>query len=62
MIVELNYSERVALLQLIQSYREDGARDQEFLDLSVVPPARVTSEQLLQKIAKAVGGRKRRGK
>ena len=59
-VVELSYSERCALLTLLQSYMADAARDQVFEDFSVVPPAKVSSEQLLHKIAKAVAGRKRK--
>lgn len=60
MIVELTYSERTALLKLIHSYMEDGARQQVFYDHSVVPPAEVSSGDLLTKIEKTVGGRKKR--
>jgi hypothetical protein len=43
----MTYSERVALLELTQSYRYDAARPQTFFDYSVVPAAEVTSEQLV---------------
>lgn len=61
MTFELDYSQHVALNQLLQSYRTDRDRSQTFTDFSVMPNVEVTTDQLLKAINTPVS-RTRRGR